>query len=285
MKQSLMVLLAGILLMALLIPASIGCGSDDEDATGKTGGNGSSNEVELSGSISEAGSTSVQPLAEQMATEFMNLHPKVRITISGGGSSAGVKACANGTVDIGGASRDIKMTEADLIPIAIARDAVAVAVHPDNPVSGLTVEQVKSIYEGQITNWSEVGGKDKKIVVLSREEGSGTRDCFETKVTEEIKLDALFFDSNGAVKTKLSSEPDAIGFLSLGYVGGLKALSLDGVEPTMENCMSGKYPVLRRLYLLTSEVPEGAVKEFLDFCRSDEGQKIAEAEGYIPLAK
>ena len=104
-------------------------------------------------------------------------------------------------------------------------------------------------------------------------------------IADEIKLDALFFDSNGAVRTKVSSESNAIGYLSLGYVGELKALSLDGVEPTIDNCKSGKYPVLRRLYLLTREVPEGSAKNFLDFCRSDEGQQIAEEEGYIPLVK
>ena len=283
MKRNLLMVLPLVLLISLF-PVLTGCGSD-EDTNGNSGSNGDFGKVELSGNISEAGSTSVQPLVERMATEFMNIHSKVRVTVSGGGSSAGVQSCAKGMVDIGAASRDIKITEADLIPIAIARDAVAVVVHPDNPVSGLTLEQVKQIYEGDITNWSQVGGKDKKIVVISREEGSGTRDCFESKVTREIKLDALFFDSNGAVSTKVSSESNAIGYLSLGYVGKLKALSLDGIEPSIENCRSGKYPVLRRLYVLTREVPDGVVKEFLDFCRSDAGQQIAEAEGYIPLVK
>ena len=284
MKRLLMVLLT-VILVVVMITTFAGCNSDDEGATSSASLNGVESGAELSGSISEAGSTSVQPLAELMATGFMKIHPKVKITVSGGGSSAGVKASANGTVDIGAASRDVKITEPDLIPFAVARDAVAIAVHPDNPVSELTLDQVKGIYEGEITNWSEVGGENKKIVVISREEGSGTRDCFESKVTKDIKLDALFFDSNGAISTKVNSEPDAIGYLSLGYVGQLKALPLDGIEPTIDNCMSGKYPVLRRLYLLTQEVPDGAVKEFLDFCRSDAGQQIAEDEGYIPLVK
>ncbi|MFO8101976.1 MAG: phosphate ABC transporter substrate-binding protein [Dehalococcoidia bacterium] len=284
MKRNLLMVLALVLLISL-VPVLTGCSSDDDDTNGNGGGNGDSGGVELSGNISEAGSTSVQPLAEKMAAEFMGIHPKVRVTVSGGGSSAGVQSCAKGMADIGAASRDVKITEPDLIPIAIARDAVAIAVHPSNPVSELSLEQVKKIYEGDITNWSEVGGNDAGIVVISREEGSGTRDCFESKVTKEIKLDALFFDSNGAVKTKVESEPDAIGFLSLGYVGNLKAVTLDGVDPSMENCRNGKYPILRRLYLLTRDVPDGAVKEFIDFCRSDEGQQIAETEGYIPLVK
>ncbi|MBD3284618.1 extracellular solute-binding protein [Candidatus Uhrbacteria bacterium] len=237
-------------------------------------------DAEISGSIDIAGSTSVQPLAEAMAAEFEKEHGGVTISISGGGSSAGVRSCAQGTVDVGAASRDIKLSENDLIPHAIARDVVAIAVHPDNPVSELSTEQVSDIYEGEITNWSEVGGNDERIVVVSREEGSGTREVFTINITEDIKGDALFFDSNGAVKSKVESEKNAIGYLSLGYVGNLKTIELDGSGPD-----ESSYPVARRLYLLTQDVPTGEVKAFLDFCRADEGQAIAEAEGYKPLMK
>lgn len=270
------------ILLLGLAPLLAACGDDDNGAKGS---NDNETNAALSGTIDVAGSTSVQPLAEMMAKAFMDRHPGVRVNISGGGSSAGVRASAQGTVDLGAASRDIKITEQDLIPYAIARDAVAIAVHSSNPVSELSLEQVKKIYEGKITNWNEVGGDDKSIVVISREEGSGTRDCFESSVTKEITDASLFFDSNGAVRSKVAAQSNAIGFLSLGYVEGLKALALDGVEPTLETCMSGEYPVLRRLYLLSKEVPGGAVKAFLDFCRSDEGQRIAEQEGYIPLVK
>jgi len=280
-KAGYLMILVIILLLAVT-PIMSGCGeeevNDEPTATPAAG-------FELSGTIDEAGSTSVQPLAELMAAEFTDLHPKVKVNISGGGSSSGVKACAAGTVDLGAASRDIKITEQDLIPYSIARDAVAIAVHTSNPVSELTVDQVADIYEGAITNWSEVGGNNEDIVVVSREEGSGTRDCFEHGVTKNIKDDALFYDSNGAVKTKVSSESKAIGFLSLGYVEGLKTITLDGVDPTPENCASGKYPVLRRLYVLTVAEAEDEVAAFINFCRSDEGQAIAEAEGYIPLNK
>jgi len=243
--------------------------------------------VELSGTITEAGSTSVQPLAELLAADFHKKNPKVVINISGGGTGAGVKAAAAGTVDIGAASRDITMAEADLIPICIARDGVAVAVNNDNPVTKLTLEQVAKIYAGEITNWKDVGGKDAAIVVVSREEGSGTRDGFQTFVTapfqKKIKADALFFDSNGAIRTKVGAEKNAIGYLSFGYVEGLKALSLNDVAPTMENAQNGKYPVTRRLYFLTKAVPTGPVKAFIDYCRGPEAQKIAQAEGYIPI--
>jgi phosphate transport system substrate-binding protein len=178
------------------------------------------------------------------------------------------------------------MSEADLIAIAIARDAVAIVVNVDNPVSALTMEQVAEIYSGDITNWSQVGGNDEEIIVVSREEGSGTRDCFQSKLMDkfdkEIKADALFYDSNGAVRTKVSSESRAIGYVSLGYVEGLKAIVIDGVECTLENCQSGDYPIVRRLYLLTKETPAGVVKAFIDFCRSEEGQAIA-AESWVPL--
>jgi phosphate transport system substrate-binding protein len=165
-----------------------------------------------------------------------------------------------------------------------------VVVHPDNPVEALTVLEVAKIYSGEITNWQEVGGKDEPIVVISREEGSGTRDSFEVSVTHlhqrEIKPEAFFFDSNGAVSTKVSREPGAIGYISFGYVGaGVKALVIDGAEPTVDNAISGAYPVLRRLYFLTTEIPTGAASAFIDFCRSEEGQKIVAEEGFVPLKR
>lgn len=280
MKKWLVLPMALLMVMALVIG---GCNGDN----GGNNGNGSDNGT-ISGVIDEAGSTSVQPLAELMAFAFMEKYPDVTINISGGGSSAGVQACAAGTVDLGAASRDIKMSETDLIAIPIARDAVAIVVNEDNPVSALSMEQVAKIYAGDITNWSQVGGNNQDIIVVSREEGSGTRDCFESKLMDkydkEIKADALFYDSNGAVRTKVDSEARAIGFVSLGYVEGLKTIVIDGVEPTLESCQSGDYPVLRRLYLLTQEVPSGAVKAFIDFCRSEEGQAIA-AESWVPLVK
>ena len=242
---------------------------------------------ELSGTINEAGSTSVQPLAELMATAFTAKYPKVTVNISGGGSSAGVKAITAGTVDIGAASRDIKITEPDVIPVCIARDGVAIVVNEANSLTGVTIEQVAKIYAGEITNWKDVGGNDATITVVSREEGSGTREVFEEYVTgafkKKIKADALFFDSNGAIRSKVASDKNAVGYVSFGYVAGLKTLMVNNVAPTIENAQSGKYPIVRRLYFLTKSVPSGIVKEFIDFCRGPEGQKIALDEGYIPL--
>ncbi|MDD5447811.1 MAG: phosphate ABC transporter substrate-binding protein [Actinomycetota bacterium] len=244
--------------------------------------------AELSGTIQEAGSTSVLPLAEELAKEFMKLHPKVRIETGGGGSGAGVTQCAAGTVDLGAASRDVKLDEADLIPYPIARDAVAIVVHSSNPLTGLKLEEVARIFAGEITDWNEIGGTAGKITVIAREEGSGTRDCFEEKVMgEERKMasTAILKTSNGEIQTAVSQDTLAIGFVSLGFVSGLKALDIEGVPCTVEKCQSGEYPVLRRLYLLTKDTPASPVKEFIDFARGDDGQKIAEEKGYVPLVR
>jgi len=244
-------------------------------------------ETELSGKIREAGSTSVLPLAEELAVEFMKLHPRVRVETGGGGSGAGVTQCAAGTVEIGAVSRDIKITEPDLITYPIARDAVAIVVHAGNPITGLTLDQVARIYSGEITDWSQVGGKAGKIVIIAREEGSGTRDIFEERVMKEKKITAhaILKIYNGEIQMAVSQEASAIGFVSLGYISGLKALSIDGVACTIENCQKGTYPLVRRLYFLTRSTPSGAVKEFIDFARSPQGQEIAQNLDCVPLVQ
>ena len=272
------VLIPSVLVLAAMI--FTGCApSSAPDAVPQAG--------ELSGTINEAGSTSVQPLAELLATAFTAKYPKVTVNISGGGSSAGVKAIAAGTVDLGAASRDIKISEPDVIPVCIARDGVAIVVHESNPLTGLTIEQVAKIYAGEITNWRDVGGTDALITVVSREEGSGTREVFEEYVTgafkKKIKTGALFFDSNGAIRSKVASDKNAVGYISFGYIAGLKALKVNNIDATVDNAQNGKYPIVRRLYLLTKSMPSGIVKEFIDFCRGPEGQKIALDEGYIPI--
>ena len=274
------------LLSLVFAPSLTGC--DDAESTSENNGGQTLNDMELSGTITIGGSTSVYPLANAMAEEFKKIHPKVKIEIEVTGSSTGVSDCAKGLVDIGAASRDVKMSEADLIPYAIARDAVAIAVNPENSVTELTLEQVMQIYAGEITNWSEVGGPDAPIEVITREDGSGTRDCFESKVmnpfSADITTDAITEKKNSDVKLKVETIGAAIGFLSLGYIDdNIRAIVLDGVEPTIENCLSGDYPVLRRLNLLTKQAPDNEVKAYIDFCRSMDGQALAEKEGFIPL--
>lgn len=238
-----------------------------------------------SGTITEAGSSTVQPVAEKLASAYQQKNPEVSITIQGGGSSVGIKSAADGTVDIGAASRELKSEEqARVVAHLLARDGIAIVVHPDNAATGLTKDQVVKIFAGEITDWSEVGGSNGTITVIAREEGSGTRSAFEEMVMGEtlITSRAILQPSNGALRTAVSTTPLSIGFLSLGYIDNtVKALSVDGVAPTEENCKAGKYPVVRPLYFLTKEQPTGLVKQFIDFCLGSEGQAIIEKEGYL----
>jgi len=240
-------------------------------------------------SITEAGSTTVQPIAEKLANAFMEDNPSIDITIQGGGSSVGVKSAADGTVDIGAASRELKESEkGTVVEHVLARDGIAIVVHPDNDISGLTTEQVRNIFAGEITNWDQVGGEDGSINVVAREEGSGTRAAFEELVMEEeekvITATAILQPSNGAVRTTVAGDPDAIGFLSFGYLdSSVKSLSIDGVAGTVENAKNGTYPIVRPLLFLTKSEPTGIVKDFIDFCLSTEGQALVEEEGYISV--
>jgi phosphate transport system substrate-binding protein len=242
----------------------------------------------LSGTVTEAGSTTVQPLAEELAKAFMAKNSDVTITIQGGGSSTGVKSAADGTVDIGAASRELKDSEKGLglVVHVLARDGIALITHPSQTVSNLTIDQIRQIYAGEITNWSEVGGADAKIDVVSREEGSGTRTAFEEMVMGEdavIIATAILQSSNGAIKTTVASDKNAIGFISFGYLDTtVKALGVNGIAGTVANAKNGTYPIVRPLLLLTKGEPTGLVKEFIDYCLSDAGQEIV-GKDYITV--
>lgn len=247
---------------------------------------------EVSGRLSIAGSTSVQPLAEALAEAFQARYPKVEVDVQGGGSSVGVKSAGQGTVDIGTASRDIKDSEKqefpDLVVTTIARDGIAVIVHPDVKVDNLTKEQVRDIFAGVITNWKEVGGADRPIVVVSREEGSGTRGAFQEMVMggEEppIVETAILQPSSGALRTTVASTPDSIGYISFGYLdNSVKAIAIGGVKPTVENALNGTYPVVRPFNFVTRGEPTGLVKFFINFVLSSDGQQIVADEGYIAV--
>ncbi|KUK63882.1 MAG: Phosphate ABC transporter, phosphate-binding protein [Desulfotomaculum sp. 46_80] len=244
-----------------------------------------SGRTDISGSIKEAGSTSVLPLAESLALEFMKLHKDVRVETGGGGSGAGVKQCVAGTVDVGAISRDLKLTESDLISYPVARDAIAVIVNPGNPINNLKADDVARIYSGEVTDWSQIGGKSGRIILFAREEGSGTRDTFDSIVMRQKKItpDALLRNSNGEVQAAVSQDATAIGFVSLGYVYGIKILEINGTKCSFENCQNGSYPLVRRLFFITKGIPNETVTEFINFARSDAGQKIAEKMGFVPL--
>lgn len=293
-KSRSFLIVAGLLVLALLVMV-VGCQPTPTTTPTKPPAKATptSAPTGLSGHISVAGSTTVQPLAEKLAEAFNAQNLSVQIDVQGGGSSVGVKSVGQGQVDVGMASREIKQSELDEYPdlkvFTIARDGIAIVVHPDMPVNGLTKEQVKAIFAGEITNWSEVGGPDKPIVVVAREEGSGTRAAFEEMVMggekgPAIVDTAILQPSNGAVRTTVSTTPDSIGFLSFGYLDqSVKALAIDGVEATETNAATGAYPIVRPLNMMTKGEPTGVVKAWLDFILSDAGQAMVREEGYIAV--
>jgi phosphate transport system substrate-binding protein len=263
------------------VPKDAGSPQITEPPTGT-----SKNKVE--GTIEIIGSTSVQPLAETLAEAFMSKNQGVIINIQGGGSSVGVKSALDKLCDIGNASRNLKDSEKGqgLIENVVALDGIAVVLHPNNPVNDLTVEQVKKIYMGEITNWSEVGGADKDIIVFNREAASGTRGAFIELTDLEEKQDdgskkllvtekALEANSNGALKTSISTKENAIGYVSLGSLDNtIKAVKIDGIDATPENVQAGTYTLYRPFLMLTNDDPNELTQSFLDFIMSEEGQQI-----------
>ncbi|MFZ5916527.1 MAG: phosphate ABC transporter substrate-binding protein PstS family protein [Chloroflexota bacterium] len=256
-----------------------------EEAAAYMGG-----EAEVSGQLQLAGSTTVQPLAEELGEAFMAKYPDVIIEVQGGGSSVGVTSAAEGTVDIGNASRAVKSSEFEKFPalqvFTIAYDGIAVVTHPDVQLTSLSVEQIRGIFAGEITNFGEVGGPDAPIVVVSREEGSGTRAAFEEMVMGEetvITDKALLQQSNGQVRTTVSTTPNSIAYLSFGFLDDTtRPVAVDGVEPTVSNVKNGSYPIVRPLNMLTNGVPGSLAEAFLSYILSPLGQTIV-AKDYVTI--
>lgn len=233
-----------------------------------------------------AGSTSVQPFAEKLAEVFMNLHPEVRIDIQGGGSSAGIFAARQGAADLGASSRELTKDEQDLVQIPIAYDGIAVIVHPTNPLENLDLETLRDIYQGNIRDWGKLGLRSHAIHLITREEGSGTRNAFEEMVMGKLEVTpaALVQDSNGAVREIVANDPHALGYISVGLVDHrVKALKIDGIPPTRENIRSHTYKLVRRFILVSRLPPSGCAKDFVDFILSAQGQSLLEAEGLVGI--
>lgn len=232
-----------------------------------------------------AGSTSVQPYAEILSERCKEIDMNSHIEVQGGGSSAGITAVMNGAADIGMSSRALKENEQELWSIEIAKDGLVLIVHPNNLISNLQLEDIQRIYSGEITNWSEVGGQDAKIHVITREEGSGTRSAFEELVMKEISISpkTIVQDSNGTVRQLVSSDINAVGYISLGLLDNtIKALNINNVEATYENVVNNSYLLHRPFLFVCQGYPEGEVLSFIDFVMSDEGQNILKNEGLIP---
>lgn len=245
------------------------------------------------------GSDTVLPIAQQTAERFMDLNPNARVTVTGGGSGVGISALLDETTDIGMASRSIKFGEKmkakklgeELVEVPVAYDALAVVVHPSNPVSQLTRQQLEDIFRGKITNWKEVGGEDRKIVVYSRETSSGTYEFFKESVlkNKNYMSSSLSMPATGAIIQSVSQTRGAIGYVGLAYVSPrVKSLnvSYDGTHfaaPTLENAVNKTYPIVRPLYYYYNQRNANQVEPLLQFILSPAGQEIIKKSGYIPV--
>jgi phosphate transport system substrate-binding protein len=236
--------------------------------------------------ITIAGSTSVMPFIEKLSEHFMVDRPMFRVNVQGGGSTAGIQACFNKTIEIGMSSRQLKQEEKVLNEIIICYDGISVVVHPKNPIRELTLKQIRGIFNGQIKNWKELGWVDRKIDAITREEGSGTRGSFEDLImkSEEIYDGIMVQDSNGSVKEIVATDPYAIAYISLGLVDNrVRSLSIDEVSASLENIKTKKYKIVRPFIFITNGTPNDIVQTFIHFVLSIDGQNILKKEGLIGI--
>ncbi len=291
----------GLLVLALaVLAATAGCGQPQATTA-------SAAALASEQTIQNKGSDTLVNLALAWAEHYMGRNPAVSISVTGGGSGTGIAALINKTTDIANASREMKAEEiaqakkngVDPVEFVVARDAIAVVVNPGNPVQGLTLQQLSDIYTGKIRNWREVGGEDRPIVLLSRESNSGTYTYFlETVIRLGKKSDLLFspdtllMPSSQGISSEVSQNPNAIGYDGLGYVTAEQktvpvAKDAQGpyVLPSVESVTDNSYPISRALYMYTAGQPTGAIKAYLDFILSAEGQAIVPALGFVPLTQ
>lgn len=242
------------------------------------------------------GSTTVGPIAKAFAEYYMANNSDVNVTVSESGSGNGAKSLINGTCDIAAMSRAMKDKEAKAaaekgvkaVQHVVAYDGLAVIVHPSNPVQGLSADKIKAIYEGQITNWKDVGGPDMPIVVISRDTNSGTYETFEGLVMKKAKMGGgvEYVGSNGGARQRVQSTPNAIAYVGIGFLDDtIKPIAVNGVLPTPETVLAKTYPIARELYMYTDGQPQKgtAVCGFLDLCKQDKGKQLIEEVGFIPL--
>ena len=269
-------MITAVMIISLMALAVTGCGK------------GNTENGELSGSISLAGSTSMSKLCEAMSESFMETNPNVTVTVEYTGSGAGLESLASGSVDIGNASRGLKEEEKakGLVENIVALDGIAIITGINNSITDISSEDLAKIYRGEIKNWNELGGSDEAIVVIGREAGSGTRDAFEEllEVKEQCNY-AQELDSTGAVLAKVASTSGAIGYVSLDVVdSSVIGMSIDGVEPTEEQILAGKYILQRPFVMATKgkiEEQKELVKTWFDYINSDAGKDVIKKVGLI----
>lgn len=279
--------LAAALAMSVLGLAGCSGGAPEAEADG------------LSGSIDIEGSDTLVNMAQVWAERFMTDNPNVFISVKGGGSGVGIASMINGTIDFATASRDMKddeMADAEANGVGpvehkVAIDGIAVIVHPDNPVTALSTEDLGKIYRGEITNWKDLGGDDAEIVLLSRDSSSGTYEYFKETIVDpdksgaEYSPKALLLPSTQGIVDETAGNTQAIGYVGVGYLSdAVKVVEIDGVAASVETAADGTYPISRYLYLYTNGEPEGLLKEFLDWVLGPEGQQIVVDEGFVPLS-
>ena len=307
MKNKFVKMLALLTATTVVAAGVIGCGSNDSqsvdaNADAETGTNTQAADntdaqadenadaagADLSGTVTLAGSTSMEKLANAMAEAFMEKYPNVKVTPEFTGSSAGLESLAAGSVDIGDASRALTDEEkaSGAVENIVAIDGIATITDTENTVTDLKTEDLAKIYKGEITNWKDLGGPDESIVGIGREAGSGTRDAFEELVdVKDACKYAQELDSTGAVLAKVAATPGSIGYVSLDVVDDtVSALKLNSVEPTEENILKGDYVLQRPFVMATKgEISEQSdtVKAFFDFINSDEGKAVIQQVGLI----
>ncbi|TCJ03774.1 phosphate ABC transporter substrate-binding protein [Cytobacillus praedii] len=259
-------------------------------ACGETAGNDTGSSSGSKATVSISGSTSVGPLAEKLAEKFKDKNEKINIEVNQIGSSAGITNATSGVSEIGMSSRDLKEEEKanGLKETIIAYDGIVVVTHPSNKVKDLTLEQVKQIFTGEVTNWSQLGGEDMEIVVVSREDGSGSRDAFQEIVgysSGELIRNAIIASGNGNIKTTVATNKHAVGFISFEYIDdSISTLQIDGVEATAENVLQQKYSLSRPfLFVHKEENLTDAGLQFIDYILSSDGQTIVSEAGAIPV--
>ena len=288
MKNRMKKLLVLATAATMMTAAFTGCGSSSDGAdnnadtsANKSADEGTSNE-NLSGSLSLAGSTSMEKLCEALKESFMEQNPGVTVTVEYTGSGSGIESVTAGSVDIGDSSRALTDDEENIVAI----DGIAVITDKDNSVTELTSDDLKKIYTGEISNWKDLGGKDEAIVAIGREAASGTRGAFEEllDVKDQCKY-AQELDSTGAVLAKVGSTPGAIGYVSLDVLDDtVTAMKIDGVEATEENIVAGKYLLSRPFVMATKgkiDEQNDIVKAWFDYVNSDEGQAVIKKVGLI----
>lgn len=295
MKKAILFLIAGIAVMLIVMSCAEPVEKPSEKESRKEAPVETSTKtglepfVGLEGKIDIAGGTAHIKVMEKAAELIMTSNPKIRITVAGGGSGVGIQKVGEGLVQIGNSGRAVKPAEQekynlDSYPFCI--DGVAACIHPDNPVDELSSEQIQQIMAGKITNWKDVGGNDASINLYGRDEASGTREVFWKKALAkgDVSDKTNIVVSNGAMKTSVSQDENGIGYVGIGHLDEtIKGVIIDGNEPTQENAMSGKYPIIRKLYMNTQQNVDDLTKTFIKYIMSEHCKELIEISGYIPL--